>query len=438
VTLAPDLPIEFDEVGSGVAFMRNRFRAFVTIALLSVISAGSASAAEKTFGPFIVNDANKGVITLNGDIDVNSALSFRRALQAAPDAKLVTLNSPGGNVQMGLLIADDIHQRKLATYIPKGSKCYSACSFVFLAGNERKVDGELGVHQISSGAPDLVGAQLAISDIIEVLNRFGTPMDVMHVMFKTPPDDMHVFTSEEIERYHLNRSVEPSGTATGVDMPAAPGAPTQPSTATSATAEIPIVSDLQTESKVSPLEEFTKRPNRIAIYTGLDLFGDDISSQRVDDAATCATSCLVMDGQCKAFTFNANPKIKRGPNCFLKSSTGRADGNSVAFSGRFLSAAEEDPSSMTLGTIDPQSALYDDIDLPGGDLSRRPERSAKSPLDCRLACIDEKSCVAFTYIKPKKECWLKGAIGTPMFGKGMVSGLKTLETFAPAKIISLD
>jgi hypothetical protein len=419
--------------------MNNRFLAFVTIALLSVISAGSASAAEKTFGPFIVDDANKGVITLNGDIDVNSALSFRRALQAAPDAKLVTLNSPGGNVQMGLLIADDIHQRKLATYIPKGSKCYSACSFVFLAGNERKVDGELGVHQISSDAPDLVGAQLAISDIIEVLNRFGTPMDVMHVMFKTPPDDMHVFTSDEIERYRLNRSGdEPSGTATVVEVPAPSDTQTQPSIPPSSTAEVPMTSDLQTESRLSPLEEFTKRPNRIAIYTGLDLFGDDISSLRVADAATCAKSCLVMDGQCKAFTFNANPKIKRGPNCFLKSSTGRADGNSVAFSGRFLSAAEEDPSSITLGTIDPQSALYDDIDLPGGDLSRRPERSAKTPLDCRLACIDDNRCVAFTYIKPKKECWLKGAIGTPMFGKDMVSGLKKLETFAPAKIISLE
>ncbi|WP_244618627.1 PAN domain-containing protein [Rhizobium sp. 18065] len=422
--------------------MSMRFQAVVTSALLSLILAWSALAGEKVFGPFIVDDDNAGVIALNGEIDINSGLSFRRALQAAPNARLVTLNSPGGNVQMGLLIADDIHQRKLATYIPKGSRCHSACSFVFLAGNERKVDGELGVHQISSDSPDLIGAQLAISDIIEVLNRFGTPMDVMHVMFKTPPDDMHVFTPEEIERYQLNRAADEPGGATVVNVPgpsvAASNSSTAPVNAPIASAEMPLTADRAPVTKLSPLEEFTKRPNRIAVYAGLDLFGDDISSLRVDDAGACANSCLVMDGQCKAFTFNANPKIKRGPNCFLKSSTGRADGNSVAFSGRFLSAAEEDPSSLTLGTIDPQSALYDDIDLPGGDLSRRPERSARTPLDCRLACIDEKSCVAFTYIKPKKECWLKGAIGTPMVGRGMVSGLKKLETFAPAKIISLD
>lgn len=66
------------------------------------------------------------------------------------------------------------------------------------------------------------------------------------------------------------------------------------------------------------------------------------------------------------------------------------------------------------------------------------KRSAKSPLDCRLACIDDNRCVAFTYVRPKKECWLKGAIGTPNFSRGMVSGVKKMETFAPAKIISLD
>ncbi|PTM96118.1 PAN domain-containing protein [Mycoplana dimorpha] len=416
--------------------------------LLVAAAAERAFAEDQTFGPFVVDSTNPDLITLNGLIDAGSALNFRRALQAAPNAKLVTLNSPGGNVQMGLLIADDIHQRKLATYIPKESECYSACSFIFLAGKERKVDGELGVHQISSDSPDLVGAQLAISDIIEVLNRFDTPMDVMHVMFKTPPDDMHVFSQDEILRYGLNRSGDnPPKTPTVITVPAASGdtsatevskttlpeAPTSGSTSSSSLEAGP-----SPQAKLSPIEEFTKRPNRIAIYTGLDLFGDDISSIRVDDAGACAKSCLLMDGQCKAFTFNTNPKIRKGPNCFLKASAGRADGNSVAFSGRFLSGAEPDPPTFTLGTIDPQSALFNDVDLPGGDLSRYPHRSARTPLDCRLACVDDRQCIAFTYIKAKKECWLKGAIGKPMFGKNMVSGFKTLESFSPAKILSLD
>ncbi|MBA8840238.1 PAN domain-containing protein [Ochrobactrum sp. RH2CCR150] len=414
--------------------------------LFSAMTSTTVSAAEKTFGPFSIDDAKPDVIAMNGLVEQGTALDFRRALRAAPQAKLITLNSGGGNVQAGLLIADDINQRGLTTYIPKTSKCYSACSYIFLAGKERKVDGALGVHQISSDSPDLVGAQLAISDIIEVLSRFDTPPEVMQVMFKTRPDDMHVFSHEEIERYKLNRSGEEQAV---VNTPVASAVPTEKNenvketektvagVSTAAPVSQPTV-ETESVAKLSPLEEFTKRPNRIALYTGLDLFGEDISTIRVDDAAACAKSCLAMNGQCKAFTFNTNPRIKKGPNCFLKASEGRADGNSVAFSGRFLSGADSDPAPFSLGMIDPAKALFDDIDLPGGDLSRRPHAAAKTPLACRLACIDNSQCVAFTYIKPKKECWLKGAVGSPTFGKGLVTGVKRYETFAPAKVITLN
>lgn len=422
--------------------MRQLLRSAATGAVLWATAIGSpAISAEKTFGPFAVDDARPDVIMMDGDIDVGSALNFRRALHAAPGAKLIILNSPGGTVQMGLLMADDIHERKLATYIPKDSACLSACAYMFLAGVERRVDGKLGVHQISSDTSDLVGAQLTISDIIDLLNRFDTPVDVLSVMFKTPPNDMHVFTPEEIERYKLNRTDD------GSKPSAVAGPPTGPDTTlsspdavtTSESAALPAGSQPpQTQAKLSPIEEFTKRPNRIAIYTGMDLFGDDISSIRTSDAAECAQNCLVMNGQCKAFTFNTNPKIKKGPNCFLKSNAGRADGNSVAFSGRFLSGADVDPPAFTLGMIDPQSALFHDVDFRGGDLSPRPHTTAKTPLDCRLACVDDNRCMAFTYNYSKKQCWLKGSIGTPMPGKGMVSGVKKFQSFSPAKIISLN
>ncbi|WP_259667122.1 PAN domain-containing protein [Rhizobium lentis] len=434
--------------------MRKLLRSAAASAALCVTTMVSpAVASEKVFGPFVVDDAKPDVIVMNGDIDVGSALNFRRALHAAPGAKLVTLNSSGGAVQMGLLMADDIHERKLATYIPKDSACLSACAYMFLAGIERKVDGKLGVHQISSDTSDLVGAQLTISDIIDVLNRFDTPVDVLSVMFKTPPNDMHVFTPEEIERYKLNRTGDGSkpfaaGTPAALDtsLPATDATSTTEPTTQPATSEQPHSRETtistpptpQTQAKLSPIEEFTKRPNRIAVYTGLDLFGDDISSIRASDAAECAQSCLVMNGQCKAFTFNANPKITKGPNCFLKSSAGRADGNSVAFSGRFLSGADADPPTFALGTIDPQSALFHDVDFRGGDLSPRPHSTAKTPLDCRLACVDDNRCMAFSYNYSKKQCWLKGSIGAPMPSKGMVSGFKKFQSFSPAKIISLN
>ncbi|MBP1851987.1 PAN domain-containing protein [Rhizobium halophytocola] len=385
----------------------------------------SAVAAEKTFGPFSVDDSQPDLIVLNGEIDVGSALNFRRILEAAPQAKAVALNSPGGSVQMGLLIADDIHQRGLATYIPKQSGCYSACAYVFLAGTARLADGELGVHQISSQSADLVGAQLTISDIIDVLGRFDTPAEVMSVMFKTPPNEMHVFSAAEIERYHLDRTAEALSRETLAR-----------STADLAMTRQGPASALSEASL--PPNEAPKRPDRIAIYTGLDLFGDDIDARRVAEAGDCAQQCAIMRGQCKAFTFNVNPNIKRGPNCFLKSGYGRVDGNAVALSGMVLGGAQADPLPFTIGTIDPHEALFDDIDLPGGDLATGPERQATTPLQCRLACIDNKRCLAFTYVRARKECWLKGTTGTPRAQKGMVSGIKTPQSYTPAKIIDLD
>ncbi|CAN7579249.1 PAN domain-containing protein [Mesorhizobium sp. LjNodule214] len=408
---------------------------------LLVLQLCSAHAAVRSFGPFTVDDAHSDIISLNGEIDSGAALDFRRAAEAAPNAKLVVLNSPGGAVQIALLIADDVHERKLATYIPKEAGCYSACAFVFLAGVERQVDGELGVHQISSDSTDLVSAQLSISDIIDVLNRFDTPVEVLTVMFKTPPKDMHIFTPDEVARYGLDRRRDsPTATAPNGGIRSA-GAADPPSAATAPTAAPAPNSDTgdgPSLSKLSSIEEYTRRPTRMAVFTGLDLYGDDISSQRTDNAANCARACLSMGGQCKAFTFNVDPHVGAGPNCFLKASQGRADGNSAAISGKFLSSVDPDPNTFSMGVIDPKTALFENVDLPGGDLSRRPHGGKVTASQCRLACVANDRCIGFTYMKRKSQCWLKGAVGAPRYGEGMISGLKKMTTFAPASIISLE
>lgn len=425
--------------------MTRELRLLLAALVPLVLLATPSLSAEKVFGPFSVNDTAPDVISLNGEIDVGAALNFRRALHAAPRAKLLTLNSPGGTVQMALLIADDVHERGLSTYIAKESGCHSACAYIFLAGIERQAVGALGVHQISSGSNDLVSAQLSISDIIDVLNRFDTPVEVMTTMFKTPPNEMHVFTADEINRYKINRKREDLKPADVQTVTSSEPTPSKnPATANPTSIEpattnshAPVVSD-QALTKLSAIEDFARRPTRMALYTGLDLFGDDLSSKRTFDAAECAQTCLSMSGECKAFTFNANPKITKGPNCFLKSNEGRADGNSVAISGKFLSGAEPNPQDFTISTIDPTAALFKDVDLPGGDLSPRPSQIGSTAQQCRLACIDESRCVAFTYIKRKKECWLKGTVGAPRFSAGLVTGVKKVQSFSAAKIISLQ
>ena len=194
----------------------------VLACLAGVLGTLPAHARTQTFGPFTIDSDRPGEITLGGEIDLGAALDFRRALSSAPGATTLVLDSPGGAVAIGLLIADDVDRLKLATVIPAGAKCFSACSFVFLAGSSRHAFGSLGVHQISSDSPDLVAAQRDISDIIDILTRFGTPAEVLTIMFRTPPDQIYVFSAEEIARFHIERDADGQADRPEAGLPAAP------------------------------------------------------------------------------------------------------------------------------------------------------------------------------------------------------------------------
>lgn len=117
---------------------------------------------------------------------------------------MLVLNSQGGQVDAGLLLAHEVSERGLDTVILGSSQCYSACAFVFLAGKDRLAAGELGVHQIWNKSNDLESGQEKLSDVIEALDEFGVDRGVLSVMLRTLPTDMHVFSAAELERYGIN------------------------------------------------------------------------------------------------------------------------------------------------------------------------------------------------------------------------------------------
>lgn len=92
---------------------------------------------------------------------------------------------------------------------------------------------------------------------------------------------------------------------------------------------------------------------RLALYQGVDFYGQDISQSRLLDAVQCATACL-KTSQCMAFTFNANPRLTKGPNCFLKSGVARTNAYTDAFSGLFLLDPHEIAPTFSI-SADPRS-----------------------------------------------------------------------------------
>src|SRR5689334_22052295 len=116
--------------------------------LVAAFAIGSAYANER-IGDFVVYSKATDIIALDGEIGSSTIRDVHRALKARPGAKVVLLQSPGGYVDEALRLAAEIRRLGLNTAIPKGFGCYSACSYLFFAGREHVVRGELGVHAVA-------------------------------------------------------------------------------------------------------------------------------------------------------------------------------------------------------------------------------------------------------------------------------------------------
>lgn len=160
------------------------------------------------FGQFITLDSAPGVIAMVGEIGPSTPLDFRRALRSMPAPTTLMLASEGGLVSSALLLAYQVHELGLFTYVAPDTGCYSACSFVFFAGNGRLAEGELGVHQVWGDQADASSAQTVVSDILEAFTDFGVRQEVTSAMLRTPPEDMYIFSATELTSWGLNSQAD--------------------------------------------------------------------------------------------------------------------------------------------------------------------------------------------------------------------------------------
>jgi hypothetical protein len=101
-------------------------------------------------------DAGNFVYSGEGEIDVDDAQKLEKlyASKKSLEGKLgvrsvVRLNSPGGTIVGGIQLGEVIRKLGLATEVPASAGCYSACTFAFLGGVDRQIEGKFGIHALS-------------------------------------------------------------------------------------------------------------------------------------------------------------------------------------------------------------------------------------------------------------------------------------------------
>ncbi len=96
------------------------------------------------------------VLMAQGQIVAGDADRLRAVLRQNPAIDEVWLHSGGGSGQQGEAMGRLLRERGLATRVPRGSRCASACADMFLGGMIRMVDADdaYGVHMFTFSRND--------------------------------------------------------------------------------------------------------------------------------------------------------------------------------------------------------------------------------------------------------------------------------------------
>jgi hypothetical protein len=136
----------------------------------------------------------KQIIILNGELAPGDLDQLQNLIKEANSAgRLVSgirLNSPGGSLLEGVKLAGAIRFGKIATVVPNGQTCASACFIAFAAGGEKyaSYSASIGVH----GASDKSGKESGDGTIAmaKIVRELGVPPAIIGKMVVTPPEQM--------------------------------------------------------------------------------------------------------------------------------------------------------------------------------------------------------------------------------------------------------
>ena len=175
--------------------------------------------------------ANGQTLEFSGGITFGVTQELERFLNAMAGVRTVRLNSNGGRILEAQRMSDLISSRNLATFVARD--CLSACTIVFLGGNERFMlpTARLGFHQPAFRGMTASDRHAAIATERQRLQqRFGLSAAFAARANSAPPGGMWYPDKDELMRERVvtrlvsPKQVLPSPTDTSIGNAALPSA----------------------------------------------------------------------------------------------------------------------------------------------------------------------------------------------------------------------
>lgn len=203
-------------------------RRSLSVAAFLLAGAAASSAAAITAEQRVV--AGQSVLWVTGEFQYQDGAKFKRAVERAGRIDEVWFSSSGGNVMAALEIGRYLRKSGLATRVPSGASCASACTYAFIGGVFRAVDptARVGVHNSTvSGNDELLalvtrtirekgaaGAYLVVNLVEKMaatiaaeqaryLMEMTVSSELMKPITGTYSVDMHWLTPAELRQYNV-------------------------------------------------------------------------------------------------------------------------------------------------------------------------------------------------------------------------------------------
>jgi len=142
---------------------------------------------------------NGDAVMVWGTLREGSAKQVLRVLDNTPGARTVILNSNGGRLLEGRVLADGVRQRKLNTYVE--GECSSACTYVLMAGVDRVAtpNAKIGFHRASfGGGMDSAVESAAVTSMLNYYRNAGLPDNFVQRVGATPASAVWYPSREEL------------------------------------------------------------------------------------------------------------------------------------------------------------------------------------------------------------------------------------------------
>jgi hypothetical protein len=158
------------------------------------------------------DDPTASVIAFSGEIKLRDGEKFA-ALIKNIGRGVVVFSSPGGSVFDGLQIGQLIRIHHLATFVPDGTYCASACALAWLSGAPRFVQatGQVGFHAayVQHGRKKTESG-VANAVIGAYLNTLGLSISAIVYIEHAHPDQITWLTTGDANRLGIEVTLLPS------------------------------------------------------------------------------------------------------------------------------------------------------------------------------------------------------------------------------------